>query len=509
MNGPFYYRNGGVRIGPLSLGELKEHAALGRLGPDDLVWADGLEIPQPASRVEGLFGGPAAGGPPPGDRAKSDGLGRPSHGVVEPPPIPPAQSGNAVLHGNAVLQEGGKRVQAGLKVAGTELSRTATASLAQAKRAVHLGRTAFDARRLSEQALEAQVKLGERLNAAGQGDAALRWQLVQLAERRQSVTAAKGSTKLLDAERRGLHIRLAEPYLATSSPFGLEAEHQAAVALRNDVAGLDEQKAKERAELLPTDSGERKRVLIASGVGFLVVLFAIWLVFGRDGSSPEVVIKPTDDSQPVIQPIVTPPTEEESVDPETPQAEEVEKEDASKPTTKEQWFDADGYFPRRRTVATFVGDQPHGECKCYDDKDRLIAVEYYENGRLHGKRTSYYPSGKKFSQMDFKHGVATGTNPTWYENGNRAGEVDFVDGTLHGKNITYFPNGKKCVESQNVQGVPEGERYHYVPSGTHFGTTQWQGGQQVGQQILIDVGQADYQAIEARTNFSLLLKDHW
>ena len=39
----WYYAKGGTRYGPVSMDQLKELAARGRLGPDDLVWREGLE----------------------------------------------------------------------------------------------------------------------------------------------------------------------------------------------------------------------------------------------------------------------------------------------------------------------------------------------------------------------------------------------------------------------------------------------------------------------------------
>ena len=39
----WYYAKGGTRYGPVSMDQLKELAARGKLGPDDLVWREGLE----------------------------------------------------------------------------------------------------------------------------------------------------------------------------------------------------------------------------------------------------------------------------------------------------------------------------------------------------------------------------------------------------------------------------------------------------------------------------------
>ena len=56
MSPTWYYVQGNERLGPLAFEELRGIAVSGRLGPDDLVWTDGMADWQPARSVEGLFG---------------------------------------------------------------------------------------------------------------------------------------------------------------------------------------------------------------------------------------------------------------------------------------------------------------------------------------------------------------------------------------------------------------------------------------------------------------------
>jgi hypothetical protein len=400
--------------------------------------------------------------------------------------------------------------------ASDELRRTLEACVAQIKRLFSLGRTSVDARRQAAQALAAKERLGERMHEAGQGDPALREQLVQLVERRKSVEAVKGPTKLLDAERRGLYIRLADTVMSGPAPKGVEMEHAAAVSLAAEVAALGQQQGAQTRSLLPTDQKDRLRLAIAAGTLLLVLFVGLplaWAVGKRAlrlvswARAPGVVEQPHD--EPVETPLVETPVESDApIVPVKPTQPKPPPKNA-KPRTEERWVDEDQYFPRRKVIVTLVGDQAHGECKCYDDNDRLIAVEHYKNGVLHGKRQTYFPSGKKFGELNFENGQANGTATTWFENGNKSSSIDFVKGEIHGKSITYFSNGGKSVESTLVHGVAQGERYHYKPNGTHFGTSYWTNDQQTGQTIHEDVGLSDYQQIEERANYSIVLKDHW
>jgi hypothetical protein len=74
--GEWYYSVGGQRSGPVTGADLKQLAQAGRLGPDDLVWKDGMAEWQPASKLKGLFPPPAPRPGPP-ELPVSDG----------PPPI--------------------------------------------------------------------------------------------------------------------------------------------------------------------------------------------------------------------------------------------------------------------------------------------------------------------------------------------------------------------------------------------------------------------------------------
>jgi hypothetical protein len=396
---------------------------------------------------------------------------------------------------NENLEKVRKQAAAGLSVAAKETAATARECAAQARRLVDLGRGALDARRLAQQAQAATQAFGERLYADGLGDPALRKQIEELAERRKNVEAVKGPVKLLEAERRGLFIRLAEPLLAADAPPGLTAEHARANSLQTALAALGQRQAEQRSALLPAGRTSRLRVAAGCAAVVLALVAGIWLT-SRGQSSGDPVAQPT---QPPV-----PPGDEPETNPAPPPT-----NGSSRPEVKEHWAEEDGYFPRRRVAATYVKDVPNGEVKCFDESNRLIMVEHYQNGVLHGKRTSYYPSGKKFGELEFEQGKPVKASTVWFEDGQVADVREFDRGILHGKCIAYFANGNKFLESQNDNGVPQGKRLHYLPNGVCFGVSSWVNGQKTGQQVLVDPTQSQYYDIEQRSQFSLLLKDHW
>lgn len=61
----WFYAKGGQTNGPVSEGEFRNLINLGTVGPDDLVWKEGLPAWQPASTIPGLVFPPTGRVPPP------------------------------------------------------------------------------------------------------------------------------------------------------------------------------------------------------------------------------------------------------------------------------------------------------------------------------------------------------------------------------------------------------------------------------------------------------------
>jgi interferon-induced transmembrane protein/uncharacterized protein DUF4339 len=61
----WFYAKGGQTNGPVSEAEFRNLINLGTVGPDDLVWKEGMPAWQPASAIPGLVFPPAGRVPPP------------------------------------------------------------------------------------------------------------------------------------------------------------------------------------------------------------------------------------------------------------------------------------------------------------------------------------------------------------------------------------------------------------------------------------------------------------
>ncbi len=177
-------------------------------------------------------------------------------------------------------------------------------------------------------------------------------------------------------------------------------------------------------------------------------------------------------------------------------------------TFPEELKPEDEFFPRRKMIIPLENGEPHGSVCHIGPQRRLMCVDRYVKGLLAERRT-FFPSGQPFSLVRYVEGRPHGKLTTWFENGNRAFVQTWDHGNQTGPATVYALNGNLGNEANYVNGVAQGERKHYLPDGRLFGISQFQDGQEVSQQVLIEPNLQEFQAIQARADYSLVLKDHW
>lgn len=149
------------------------------------------------------------------------------------------------------------------------------ATVAQSWRFIRYAVSAHRLQAAKRALAEAQRDLGRRMHEAGLGDADLSRRIADVDERIRSVEAARGSTKALETERKGLILRLAEPMLsAISSPPPISEGHAAALASRSALDEARDEVAAARTALPPTGRHEWCRV----SLGYAMALGTVFLV---------------------------------------------------------------------------------------------------------------------------------------------------------------------------------------------------------------------------------------
>jgi TM2 domain-containing membrane protein YozV len=84
MASEWYYSQDGERHGPISTDQLKDLAAAGKIGPDNLVWKDGMENWLPAGKVKNLLPTPGGVAAPARAASRAADVERPPAGPMPP-----------------------------------------------------------------------------------------------------------------------------------------------------------------------------------------------------------------------------------------------------------------------------------------------------------------------------------------------------------------------------------------------------------------------------------------
>lgn len=191
--------------------------------------------------------------------------------------------------------EKGGRILSFVRLALGWLFASLAEAVQQVRRAVTWSYTTRRRKQAAEQLISAQLALGEQLSAGAIGDERLREQLVAIDDRIKSVRAAQGRAQELEAERRGLLIRLAEMDLAESDlpdevKASREALDQAQLAFKQNEADAMES----RRRLFPNGATAWGRLLTGTAALILIAL-ALFSVGRRFLPSDSGVIRTLED----------------------------------------------------------------------------------------------------------------------------------------------------------------------------------------------------------------------
>ncbi|UII21644.1 toxin-antitoxin system YwqK family antitoxin [Fulvivirga ligni] len=78
----------------------------------------------------------------------------------------------------------------------------------------------------------------------------------------------------------------------------------------------------------------------------------------------------------------------------------------------------------------------------------LLEISQSQDGKNHGKYVRYYPSGKKYFQVEYSRGQPTGKATEWHENGKIKIAYYYENGLENGSYILWDSTGTKLLEGQ-------------------------------------------------------------
>lgn len=94
-----------------------------------------------------------------------------------------------------------------------------------------------------------------------------------------------------------------------------------------------------------------------------------------------------------------------------------------------------------------VDREREGEWLYYHEKSKQVMTrEYYSRGKLHGKKTTYYPNGTITEEMNYSNGIREGENLFYSPDGIMIKRLQYQEDELNGPATYFDAEGKVVIE---------------------------------------------------------------
>jgi antitoxin component YwqK of YwqJK toxin-antitoxin module len=94
-------------------------------------------------------------------------------------------------------------------------------------------------------------------------------------------------------------------------------------------------------------------------------------------------------------------------------------------------------------IAHFVDDKVHGTWKIVDGQQREMRSWEFKHGKPDGTAVTYFPNGRKQSELNFVDGVLHGPSTEWDSAGSVIKKTEFKQGRSTTPYVKKYPNGGK------------------------------------------------------------------
>ena len=97
----------------------------------------------------------------------------------------------------------------------------------------------------------------------------------------------------------------------------------------------------------------------------------------------------------------------------------------------------------------------------HKDSKEVMSRETYENGKLEGKKLTYYPNGKITEEISYVNGVMQGESLYYGPDGTLLKRLRYSKDELHGEAIYYDAYGNVSIKGYYKEGKKHGLWKHY------------------------------------------------
>lgn len=109
-----------------------------------------------------------------------------------------------------------------------------------------------------------------------------------------------------------------------------------------------------------------------------------------------------------------------------------------------------------------IDKEREGEWVAYHEKSKqVMSREFYKDGKLHGKQTTYYPDGKVTEEITYSNGIKEGENLYYSPEGVLIKKLQYRNDQLEGAAIYYDAFGVVVIEGNYKLGKKHGLWKYY------------------------------------------------
>ncbi|MEM7477675.1 MAG: hypothetical protein AAF483_22020 [Planctomycetota bacterium] len=152
------------------------------------------------------------------------------------------------------------------------------------------------------------------------------------------------------------------------------------------------------------------------------------------------------------------------------------------------------FVPKRKMRAWFENDRPNGLVTHEDYQGRRVYSLTWLNGQQSGLEIMHWPTGEVYRLGLFEYGKAQAQRLTFYKTGELHSTIEVQNGVREGNYCVYYRNGNLSDVVKLKNGLRHGVSLHYLPDGRLLGRTHYDRGQEVGEEVLLQIGQAEHDA---------------
>lgn len=139
-----------------------------------------------------------------------------------------------------------------------------------------------------------------------------------------------------------------------------------------------------------------------------------------------------------------------------------------------------GWSPLPELVVERVLELRIKRCDWIDDMNHYRYIEFYKDGRRHGKWEKWWNANQKATEAHYRKGNLHGKVETWHENGQKWQTYHLRKGKLHGKTYAWYDNGQKAYEGHYRNGKWHGKQERWYANGQKAYTYRYRNDKQHG-----------------------------